>query len=237
MRIGSRPEKRPEPWPEQKPAHEPDNTRTPDTVESVNDNGTDYVASANDPERLTGGAWLSLGLSLSFYLIMLAIGAKYDSDHRVGSKPADSGRSVLAEPSANAPVSANGLSPVPPIDRSGALLARAHACAAVAQWDCVILATSGVIAQRGNTPETKALLAQAVVNGGWVRSRAAPLAPQSVPTSIAQTQDIRPVSATPQSVRRVTHHFHRRHERYPMLRYASTSHSDYPSYLPDIYRH
>jgi len=232
MRFASRPEKQPEPRPEQKPEHEPDDTGAP-----VIDNGTGLVTSANDPERLTGGAWLSLGLSLSFYLIMLAIGAKYDSDHRVGSKPADSGRSVLVGPLANAPASASGLSPVPSIDKSGALLARAHACAALAQWDCVIQATSGVIAQRGNTPETKALLAQAVVNGGWVRSKAAPLAPQSVPTAIAQTQDIRPVSATPQSVRRVTRHVHRRHERYPLLRYASASHSDYPSYLPDIYRH
>jgi hypothetical protein len=246
--------KRAERRPEKKPEYEPDDTRTHDISEPVTVTGMDIVPATNDPERLTGGAWLSLGLSVSFYLIMLAIGAKYDSDHRVASKHFQMGHSVLAAPLANVPVSASDLPLVSSVDRSAALLARAHACATLAQWDCVIEATSGVIARRGNTPETKALLAQAVVNGGWVRAKGPQLAPQALasqPLPPAQPAQLSPFSASAiprtrnthaptamtQSMKRVTRHVHRRHERYPSLRYVSTVHSDYPSYLPDIYRH
>jgi hypothetical protein len=195
--------------------------------------GTGSVENVDNPERLTGGAWLSLALSVSFYLVMLAIGAWYDSDHHVSAKTAVTDHSTLAGPmtNTNAPVAASSQLPAPSIDATGTLLARAHACAALAQWNCVIEATSGVIARQGNTPEARALLAQAVVNGGWV--------PGTGPTvaSTTHVQNIRSVATTPPATRRVTKHVHRHVVRPPLLRYVSSTHNDFPSYLPDLYRH
>ncbi|WP_233869101.1 hypothetical protein [Paraburkholderia adhaesiva] len=187
--------------------------------------------SVDNPERLTAGAWLSLGLSLSFYLLMLAIGAKYDSDHHARAKPAEPDHSTLSGPVANAPVAASDQAAAPRFDGPGILLARARACAAVAQWDCVIEATSGVIARRGSTPETRALLTQAMINGGWVPANAPAVAPT------VQPQDIPPVSVTPPGPKRMTKHVHRRVPRPPVLRYATTTRYDFPSYMPGIYRH
>lgn len=211
------------------PEREPDDT----PVFDMEAPDTGHVDSVDDPERLTGGAWLSLALSVSFYLVMLAIGAKYDSDHHVHTKTAAANHSTLAGPmtNTNAPVAASGQAPVPSIDATGTLLARAHLCAAEAQWNCVIEATSGVIARQGNTPETKALLAQAVVNGGWIPGKGSTVA------SAAQTQNIRPVSTTPPATRHVTRHVRRHFVRAPLLRYVSSNHNDFPSYLPDLYRH
>lgn len=203
--------------------------RAPDDMPALESDvpGTGAADAVDNPERLTGGAWLSLALSLSFYLLMLAIGAKYDSDHHARVKAAEQDRSALSGPMAYAPAAASGLSPAASIDAPGALLARAHACAAVARWDCVIEATSGVIARRGNTQETRALLAQAMISEGWVPGKA----------SADQTQNIRRVSTTPPVAKRVTRHWHRHPVRPPLLRYATTTHSDFPSYMPDIYRH
>jgi hypothetical protein len=53
------------------PEREPDDT----PVFDMEAPDTGHVDSVDDPERLTGGAWLSLALSVSFYLVMLAIGA------------------------------------------------------------------------------------------------------------------------------------------------------------------
>lgn len=213
------------------PEREPDDT--PAFGIGKSDAGT--ADTVDDPERLTGGAWVSLALSLSFYLLMLAVGAKYDSDHHGRARPAaEPDRPPLSAPMAYAPAGASGpgsLLPAPFADAPGALLARAHACAAVAQWDCVIEATSGVIARRGNTPETRALLAQAMVNGGWVPGAA------STVSQTDQTQDFRRVSATPPGAKRMTKHLRRHAVRAPLLRYATTTRSDFPSYLPDIYRH
>jgi hypothetical protein len=157
----------------------------------------------------------------------LAIGAKYDSDHHARVKRAEQDRSALSRPMAYAPTVASGPSPAASIDAPGALLARAHACAAVARWDCVIEATSGVIARQGNTQETRAPLAQAMINEGW--------GPGKAPAD--QTQNIRRVSTTPPVAKRVTRHWHRHPVRPPLLWYATTTHSDFPSYMPDIYRH
>lgn len=132
--------------------------------------GRDISESSNDPARLTGGAWLSLALSLAFFLSMVAIGMKYGVARHPRDKPAEAASTVLANAVASvpAPVVEAASMPTTPADDVNTLLARAHECASTAQWDCVIEATSGVIAQRGNTPETKALLAQAMVKGGWV---------------------------------------------------------------------
>ncbi|RQH02215.1 hypothetical protein [Paraburkholderia dinghuensis] len=205
----------------------PDDTRAYDV--EVSDTGA--ADSIDNPERVTAGAWLSLALSLSFYLLMLAIGAKYDSDRHPRAKPAEPDHSTLSGPMANAPVAASSQTLAPRFDAPGALLARARACAAVAQWNCVIEATSGVIARRGNTPETRALLTQAMVNGGWVPANAPTVA------STVQTQDIHPVSVAPPGPKRMMKHVHRHVPHPPLLRYATTTRSDFPSYMPDIYRH
>ena len=195
----------------------------------------DMPERSSDPQRLSGGAWLSLAMSLAFFLLMVAIGVKYDVARNPRDKPAEAGRSELASVAVEvpapvpAPSSAITASAAPPVDDANTLLARAHECAAAAHWDCVIEATSGVIAQRGNTPETRALLTQAMVKGGWV--------PDTAPAIKGNAHSVREVSTMPAEARPAARHGHRHTGRPFHLRYTATNHPSAPDDMPDIYRH
>ena len=198
--------------------------------------GRDAAESRNDPERLTSGAWISLAMSLAFFLTMVAIGVKYDVAHHPRSKPVESGRPAFASPLANAstpaltPAAAVTATSNPSMDDPDTLLARAHRCESAGQWDCVIEATSGVIAQRGNTPETKALLAQAMIKGGWVPGNA------PKPAINGDTRSVREVSTLPPEPKRPNRHV-RRHTVRSSLRYTAANHSASSGDFSDIYRH
>lgn len=220
MKIPNRPEEESDDMPE------PDaDEYYPDRHEDANDENDD------NPARLRSGAWLSLGLSLAFYLLMLAIGAVYDGDHHVRGKAAESGRSALPGQMASAAALTDAGASASSADAPGALLARARTCAAAAQWDCVIEATSGAIAQRGDTAEARTLLAQAMVYGGWV--------PRTAPMSSAtgKMRDIRPVSTTPAEVPRATRHFRRHSVRSTAVRFTTMTHPYSKAEMEDLYRH
>lgn len=187
--------------------------REPDNVSESGDSGR-----SNDPARLTGGAWFSLAVSFGVFLLMVAIGVKYHVAAQSREEPAEPDRYVVANASVPAAAAASTL----PADASETLLARARGCAATAQWDCVIETTSGVIAQRGNTPETKALLAQAIVNGGWAPGNA---------------HNVREVSTMPPESKRPIVHDHRHRVRAERLRYAALTRRNSTDEMADIYRH
>lgn len=194
---------------------------------------TDTFGSDNDPGRLNGSIWISLGLSVAFYLLMLAIGAKYNSDHPVHARPAEPDRSAPASPLAYATVPAPVATQTSTalIDDPDILFARAQACAAAAHWDCVIEATSGIVAQHGDTPETRALLAQAMLKGGWIARET------SATTLEGKARYVRPVSTMPAGTMQATKHGHRHSVRVTPLRYAAASRPTYPGDFGDIYRH
>jgi hypothetical protein len=172
-----------------------------------------------DPLRLTGGAWLSLVLSIAFFLIMIVLGALYDRDHHARIKPADAEQSALSGSMAKAPAIVVTQVSTPPIDAPDVLLERAHDCAANARWDCVVEAVSGVIAQRGDTPEARALLVQAVVNEGWVPS-ATP-----APAPAVKTHRTQHITSTPAGATRATKHVHRHSSQGSPLPYTAPTRS------------
>jgi hypothetical protein len=211
-----------------------------DPAASASADSADSVGE-NDPERVPGGAWISLGLSLGFYLLMLAIGVKYDSDHRISRKPAEPDHSALASPMAYAPANPPAAAPSP--DTLAELLARAHDCAAAAHWNCVIEATSAVIVQHGDTPETRALLAQAMVNGGWLPVQAPASAPPPAPALVpapppaVKTHTVHEISSMPTGTRHTTKHVHRQVVRTSTVKYAAAPRAASDSHLADLYRH
>ncbi|QBR00907.1 hypothetical protein [Paraburkholderia pallida] len=213
---------------------------TPDRPERASDEkwepGQDAPEGISDPRRLTRGAWFSLAMSLAFFVTMVTISVKFDAAHHPRTKPAEVERSALA--SEPAPVSVAAITlPTAPADDPDALLAHARECAAAAHWDCVIEATSGVIAQRGNTPETQALLAQAIVAGGWVQGKAPTLAPVPAPSISGTTHYASAFSTAPPEPKRAVRHRHRHTERPAHLRYTSANRSNLPDDWADIYRH
>lgn len=189
--------------------------------------------SGNDPERLTRGAWLSLAMSFVFFLTMVAIGVKFGVARHSGDEPAEAARTAFANPVANVPVPEAEIASASntPAEDADTLLARAHECANAAQWDCVIDATSGVIAQRGSTPETKALLRQAMIHGGWVAG--------NPPASAinGNRHNVREVSTMPGEPKRFVRHWHRHTAHATNLRYTAASRPTSTDELADIYRH
>ncbi|MFD1554890.1 hypothetical protein ACFSHT_04495 [Paraburkholderia silviterrae] len=208
---------------------------TPDRPERESDEtwepGQDASEGISDPRRLTRGAWLSLAMSLAFFVTMVTISVKFDSAHHPRAKPAEPERSALASEPAPVPVAAITPPATAPADDPDALLAQARECAAAAHWDCVIEATSGVIAQRGNTPETKALLAQAMIKGGWVPGKA------PAPALSGTTHYASEFVMAPPEPKRAVRHRHRHTERLAHLRYTSANRSNMPDDWADIYRH
>ncbi|MDR3101608.1 MAG: hypothetical protein LBV73_31640 [Paraburkholderia sp.] len=210
------------------PEQEPDDVSEP---------GRDDAARSSDPARLTRGAWFSLAISLAFFLLMVAIGLKYGVARHPPSKAAEPERALVASPfmspfmSPLASASLPFITPAPLADNPDALLARAHDCAATAQWDCVISATSGVITQRGNTPETKALLAQAMIRSGWVPGS------EPAPSIKANARNMREVSATPAGAKPLARHGHRHMGRAARLRYTAITRRNSTDEMADIYRH
>ncbi|CAB3788346.1 hypothetical protein LMG28688_02670 [Paraburkholderia caffeinitolerans] len=197
----------PLPEQEEREEREPDNVGEPGASER-----------SNEPARLTGGAWFSLAVSFGFFLLMVAIGVKYHVAAQSRDEPAEPDRYVVA----NASVPAIAAAPTSQPDAYDTLLAQARECAAAAQWDCVIETTSGAIAQRGNTPETKALLSQAIVKGGWVPANA---------------HNVREVSTMPPESKRPTLNGHRHTARAERLRYAAMTRRHSMDEMADIYRH
>jgi hypothetical protein len=121
---------------------------------------------------------MNVALSVTSFLIVLAAGVMLDGGRHSGGTQAGTtdplSTASLAIPS---DVMASPDNPAQSSDPSNTLLTRAHACAAAGDWACVIESTSNEIVQHGDTPETQALLEQAVVNGGWTPSAAAPNSP------------------------------------------------------------
>ncbi|NLP62683.1 hypothetical protein [Paraburkholderia sacchari] len=191
---------------------------------------------SNDPARLNAGAWFSLAISFGFFLLMVAIGVKYHiaaqsheelagPDRLVAanaSVPAFATAPAIAAAAAIAPASAIATASTPLPDAYDTLLVQARECAAEAQWDCVIETTSGAIAQRGNTPETKALLSQAMVKGGWVPQKA---------------HNVREVSTMPPEPKRPVTHGHRHRAHAERLRYGAITRPNSADQMADIYRH
>lgn len=191
---------------------------------------------SNDPARLTTGAWFSLAISFGFFLLMVAIGVKYHIAAQPHEALAEPDRLVAANASVPAIATASAIASMPAIatataiapastpspDAYDTLLVQARECAAEAQWECVIETTSGAIAQRGNTPETKALLSQAIVKGGW--------APQ-------KAHNVREVSTMPPESKRPVTHGHRHRAHAERLRYGATTRRNSADEMADIYRH
>ncbi|CAM2170069.1 DUF4189 domain-containing protein [Paraburkholderia sacchari] len=185
---------------------------------------------SNDPARLTAGAWFSLAISFGFFLLMVVIGVKYHiaaQPHEELAEPdrfvgANASVPAIATAPAIAPTSAIAPASTPSPDAYETLLVQARECAAEAQWDCVIETTSGAIAQRGNTPETKALLSQAMVKGGWVPQKA---------------HNVREVSTMPLESKRPVTHGHRHRARAERLRYGAITRHNSADEMSDIYRH
>lgn len=193
--------------------------------------GDDAIENSNDPERLTGGAWLSLAMSLAFFLTMVAIGVKYDVARHPHSKAAEPATQPASMPVLTQAVELTPASN-PPMDDPDTLLARARRCERAAQWDCVIEATSGVIAQRGNTPETKALLAQAMIKGGWVPGTT------PKPAIKGEAHGMRDISTLPPAEPAHARRHRHRHTAHPAsLRYTAAAHPASADDFPDIYRH
>jgi hypothetical protein len=150
--------------------------------------------------RLRWGPGPSVALSIAFFLVALAISASLDVGHHFRSThTATTDTLAVASTVGVTDVTDNSDTPAQSSDPAIALLARAHDCAAAGKWSCVIETTNNVNSLHGDTPETRALLEEAVIKGGWTPGQAAPRSPRD-DMHHAQTAQAFP-ARTPQAAR------------------------------------
>ena len=171
---------------------------------------------------------MNVALSVATFAIVLAAGVMLDGGRnspgiQVGTTDPLSTAS-LAPPSA-VMASPDDVAQSP--EASSTLLARAHACAAAGEWACVIEATSNEIERHGDTPETQALLEQAVVNGGWTPSTAAPNSP------VANVPNVASAPPLPTRASQEVRHGHRS----ALRLHSSATHSGSTEDVVVLYRH
>ena len=183
--------------------------------------------------RLSWGPGLSVATSVAFFFAALAVSVSY-----IGSPDLRSAHTeVPGSLAAASPVAATDAtdSSVPQSsDTVSAMLARAHQCAATGEWTCVIESANAVNALRGETPETQALLQQAVIKGGWNANRASQLAGHSAGDDLLQASTPQAIGErTPQGVR----HGHRHSMRARLARHSLEARSASGEDPDELYRH
>ena len=125
--------------------------------------------------RLTWGPGLSVALSVTFFLVALAVSVTLDDDYHFRSTHTAATDTLAAASTVSAiDATASSGTPAQSSDPASALLARAHDCAAAGEWTCVIETINNIHSLRGDTTVTRALLEQAVIKGGWTPTQAAP---------------------------------------------------------------
>jgi hypothetical protein len=168
---------------------------------------------------LSSSAGLSVALSVLFYVLVLAADMKFDRgphNNRNAAGAVQVSNRIALDGSALPVVSPEASAQSG--DSAQVLIARAHDCAAVGQWDCVFDATTSAIALRGETPETRALLEQAMQAGAWKAPRAlAATRPLGVHKASLEA------NASTKGTRETTHAYkHARRDK--KVRYASVAH-------------
>ncbi|MFC5430559.1 hypothetical protein ACFPTO_17385 [Paraburkholderia denitrificans] len=195
----------------------------------------------NTPASLTWGSGLSVALTVTFYLLVLAADAKFDAGNHLSSNTSGAAQTFtasaadsstgLAATTATSPSTSPATSPTTAAESTARLLARAHHCASAGHWDCVFEATTSVMALRGETPETLALLQQAV-NG----TSAAPPAPKA-PVLASNPRNARPGTNGYVRPARYTRHIHKHSLRATLIRYGFFRHAASTDQMNDLYRH
>ncbi|TAM00888.1 MAG: hypothetical protein EPN70_21015 [Paraburkholderia sp.] len=185
------------------------------------------------PASLTWGSGLSVALTVTFYLLVLAADAEFD----VGNHLSSNTSSAVQAFAASAADSSTGLaattitSPTTAARSTDHMLAQAHQCASAGQWDCVFDATTRVMALRGETPETLALLQQAM-NG----TSAAPSAPKA-PVLASNPRSTRPGANGYVRPTRYTRHIRKHSLRATLIRYSFVRRAASANKMDDLYRH
>lgn len=191
----------------------------------------------NTPASLTWGSGLSVALTVTFYVLVLAADAEFDVGNHMSSQTSGAVQTFTASaadsssgPTATTAASSTTL-PATAAESPAHMLARAHHCASSGQWDCVFDATISVMALRGATPETLALLQQAM-NGG----NAAPPAPNA-PVLASNPHNARPGAIGNVRPARYTRHIHKHSLRATLIRYGFFRHAASTNQMDDLYRH
>lgn len=206
---------------------------------SADTDAADVGASAPGPARSPGlsGAGISVALSVAFYVLVLAADVKFDGGRHDGGKsarpPLISAMGPKNDPAqAFAPNQAEPWAPQPQAGGSADVwLARAHDCAANGEWDCVVEATSSAITLRGQTPETKALLAAAMENGGWGP------APGMASAQAASVRHAEPRFRTVSGTLHGKGYIHKHSVPILMARYAARTRVASAEQMDELYRH
>ncbi len=167
---------------------------------------------------LLSGAGLSVALSVLFYVLVLAADAKFDSGPRIGRKAASVMQVASRPPTDSVPMPAvSAEAPAQSDESAHVLLARAHDCASAERWDCVFDATTSAIALGGETPETEALLEQAMNAGTGKAPR-----PQATARAVNLHRASLESNASTKGARE-TRHRHKYAKRDKKVRYAAVA--------------